>query len=109
MYSNLSRGLLLLAVAALVGCQVPATRSGLPVSHNLPPAQMLAEPGPGIAGPGPGVLAVGIPPMAPGGAMGGDGSPYGMVASSTAQILFDKPGGMQVSDMDGQREDCDRR
>ncbi len=97
MYSNLSRGLLLLAVTALVGCQVPATRSGLPVSHNLPPAQMLAEPGPGISGPGPGVLAVGMPPMAPGGGMGGDGSPFGMVAASTAQVLFDKPDAMQVS------------
>ncbi len=29
--------------------------------------------------------------------MGGDGSPYGMVATSTAQILFDKPEAMQVS------------
>lgn len=95
MYSILTRGLMLLAVSALVGCQVPAARSGLPISHNLPPAQMLAEPGPGVGGPGPGVIPVGIPPMAPGGAA--SGSPYGMVDSSSAQILFDKPGAMQVS------------
>lgn len=102
MYSNLSRGLCLLAVAALVGCQVPTTRSGLPVSHNLPPAQMLAEPGPGVGGPGPGVLAVGMPPM--GGVPGGmgcgvptDTAPYGMVSNATAQVLFDKPDAMQIS------------
>lgn len=97
MYSNLSRGLLLLAVAALVGCQVPTTRSGLPISHNLPPAQMLAEPGPGVGGPGPGVIGMGMPPMNPGMQTGGDSSPYGMVAASTAQILFDQPDSMQIS------------
>ena len=63
MYVNFSKGLMLLAVAALVGCQVPATRSGLPIAHNLPPAQMLAEPGPGVGGPGPGVMNVSVPPM----------------------------------------------
>ena len=98
MYLKLSRGLMLLAVAALVGCQVPVTRSGLPVSHNLPPAQMLAEPGPGIGGPGPGVMAMRVPPMGPGGA--GFSSfaiaPNGLGTPSTVQVLFDKPEAMQV-------------
>ncbi len=97
MYLNLSKGLLLLAVAALVGCQVPATRSGLPISHNLPPAQMLAEPGPGVGGPGPGVMALRVPPMGPSGGMSQTvAAPYGMVAPSTAQVLFDKPESMQI-------------
>lgn len=88
----------MLAVAALVGCQVPATRSGLPISHNLPPAQMLAEPGPGVGGPGPGVLSMQAPPVGGGGmGMGGPVAPYGMVAPSTAQILFDKPDSMQIN------------
>jgi hypothetical protein len=88
---------LLLAVAALVGCQVPTTRSGLPISHNLPPAQMLAEPGPGVGGPGPGVLSVAIPPTMNAQAVGMDAAPYGMVSASTAQVLFDKPESMQVN------------
>ena len=90
---------MLLAVAALVGCQVPVTRSGLPVSHNLPPAQMLAEPGPGIGGPGPGVLSMQVPPTAPGGVGGGmmSGAAYGMVPPATVQVLFDKPEAMQLN------------
>jgi hypothetical protein len=43
------------AISAL-GCNVPLKQ------HNLPPAQMLAEPGPGVGGPGPGVLAPHAPP-----------------------------------------------
>jgi len=97
MYLKLSRVLMLLAVAALVGCQVPVTRSGLPVSHNLPPAQMLAEPGPGVGGPGPGVMAMRMPQTQPGPSMGMPGAPYGMAAPSTVQVLFDKPEAMQVS------------
>jgi hypothetical protein len=96
MYSNLSRGILLLAVAALVGCQVPTTRTGLPVSHNLPPAQMLAEPGPGAGGPGPGVMTAGMPPTAPGMFAGPDGG-MGMGVPTTAQVLFDRPESMQIS------------
>lgn len=96
MYARFSTVLLLLAVAGMVGCQVPAVRSGLPVSHNLPPAQMLHEPGPGVGGPGPGVMAA----MAPGGGMGmpgGGGMPgYGAPAQSSVQVLFDKPVRMQV-------------
>ncbi|HMO12719.1 MAG TPA: hypothetical protein PKD64_15895 [Pirellulaceae bacterium] len=81
----------------MVGCQVPAVRSGLPVSHNLPPAQMLHEPGPGVGGPGPGVIAA----MSPGGPMGGGmgyaGPAYGTPAQSSVQILFDKPVRMYVN------------
>lgn len=87
---------MLLAVAALVGCQVPVTRSGLPVSHNLPPAQMLAEPGPGVGGPGPGVMAMRVPQTQAGVAMN-SGSPYGMATPSTVQVLFDRPEAMQIS------------
>ncbi|MGI9517913.1 MAG: hypothetical protein ACR2NP_12750, partial [Pirellulaceae bacterium] len=98
MYSKLSAGLMLLAVAALVGCQVPKIRSGLPVSHNLPPAQMLAEPGPGVTGPGPGVTSLQVPAMGAGyGVAGGGGGGYGMAVPSTAQILFDQPQGMQIN------------
>jgi hypothetical protein len=95
MYLKLSRGLMLLAVAALVGCQVPVTRSGLPVSHNLPPAQMLAEPGPGVGGPGPGVLAMQVPPAGPAGA--GYAMPYGITTPTSVQVLFDKPDAMQIN------------
>lgn len=100
MYARFSTAMLLIAVAGMVGCQVPAVRTGLPVSHNLPPAQMLHEPGPGVGGPGPGVLAA----MGPGAAMGGApmGPHGGMMApgvagpQSTVQVLFDKPVRMQV-------------
>ncbi len=42
-------GLLVLTIA-VAGCKGPCTK-------NLPPAQMLAHPGPGVDGPGPGVMA----------------------------------------------------
>ena len=50
---------LLVMVMAAVGCHKP-------VANNLPPAEMLAHPGPGVDGPGPGVLAYqpAIPPVA---------------------------------------------
>ncbi len=97
MYSKLSTGLILLAVAALVGCQVPVTRSGLPVSHNLPPAQMLAEPGPGVGGPGPGVLAARVPQTSPAASYGGGVGGFGLPVSSNVQVLFDRPESMQIS------------
>ncbi len=55
-------------------------------AYNLPPAQMLMEPGPGVGGPGPGVLA----PFGPAPAMGCQ------VNEETVQILFNKPDGMQA-------------
>jgi len=46
-------------VMAAVGCHKP-------VANNLPPAQLLAHPGPGVDGPGPGVLTYqpAVPPVA---------------------------------------------
>ena len=41
---------LLVMVMAAVGCHKP-------VAHNLPPSEMLAQPGPGVGGPGPGVFS----------------------------------------------------
>ena len=43
--------LILSAASLQAGC------FALPHKHNLPPAKMLMEPGPGVGGPGPGVLA----------------------------------------------------
>ncbi|MDG1872532.1 MAG: hypothetical protein P8J27_01375 [Mariniblastus sp.] len=72
-----------------------ARRSGIPVGHNLPPAQMLMEPGPGVGGPGPGVLNRSAMEAA-GGAAAAYG-PFGAVATQSVQVLFDKPELMQVS------------
>lgn len=106
MNARFSIGLKLLTLIVLAtGCQVPVARTGIPVSHNMPPAQMLMEPGPGVGGPGPGV----IPPAGfQGGGMGmsgpadcyGGGLPsfggFAPVAQPTAQVLFDKPDLMNV-------------
>jgi hypothetical protein len=96
---NCLLGLLLASVASMAhGVQLHGGRQGIPVAHNLPPAQMLLEPGPGVGGPGPGVMGVGSGLPAGGyGAMGGMmGNPYGSV-SQTVQVLFDRPEMMQVS------------
>ncbi|MGE0606766.1 MAG: hypothetical protein AB7O62_06535 [Pirellulales bacterium] len=58
------RWMLLAIVAAATGCSGPFHRTwrasmndgGAPNAYNLPPAQMLAHPGPGVDGPGPGVM-----------------------------------------------------
>lgn len=80
------------------------------VRHNSPPAQRLAEPGPGVGGPGPGVIS---PDIVPASAMGMDGGvvPASCVACSgdvggggmmmpggggNVQILFNRPEGMQL-------------
>ena len=98
MYMRITRGILLLAFAATIaGCKVPAARTGIPVAHNLPPANMLMEPGPGVGGPGPGVLAPG--PLGPGHAMMGGGAMMGAdvaAAPQNVQVKFDKPAGMHV-------------
>ena len=97
MYARITQGVMLLLVAIMaVGCQSPGghSHSGIPVSHNLPPAQMLMEPGPGVGGPGPGVLAAG--PMGGGqgcGQMMGGMAPAG---GGNVQVKFDRPNGMQV-------------
>ncbi len=67
---------LVLLLGVLAGCKGP-------FRHNLPPAQMIAEPGPGVGGPGPGVMTV--PGMVP--------PPMGM----TSQVRFVGPEGMTVS------------
>lgn len=94
-----SLGLVLMSVASMAsGLQLHGGRQGIPVSHNLPPAQMLLEPGPGVGGPGPGVMNVGTGASWFNGGMGGGmvaGSPYGMVPQ-TVQVLFDRPENMQV-------------
>jgi len=66
---------LLIVCVAAIGC----TR---PLKNNLPPAQMMMEPGPGVGGPGPGVM---IPPSAP---------PMRPMAS---QVAFVSPEGMMVT------------
>ena len=97
MSARISKGLMMLALTVLAtGCQVPVARTGIPVSHNLPPAQMLAEPGPGVGGPGPGVLAASPNMGADPGASAAFG-PFGAVAGQSVQVLFDKPEMMQVN------------
>jgi hypothetical protein len=59
--------------------------------NNLPPAQMLAEPGPGVGGPGPGVIPPLPPTGPPGMVMGGPGG------GATSQVAFVSPEGMTVN------------
>ncbi len=101
MYARLITGITMLALAAVTAsaqaCQVRGPHgghAGIPVGHNLPPAQMLLEPGPGVGGPGPGVLSSrrGGPDM--GASAYG---PFGAVHYQAVQVLFDKPELMQVS------------
>ena len=98
MYARFVTGLTLLAVATSTSSangQIALARTGTPHSHNLPPAQMLMEPGPGVGGPGPGVLNAS---SMPGGAMGGPAyGPFGAVTQQSVQVLFDKPEMMNVS------------
>ena len=69
-------------VIALVGIMAVAGCTG-PLKQNLPPAQMLMEPGPGVGGPGPGIM---MPlPGAP--------APTGR----TSQVGFVGPEGMAVA------------
>ncbi len=95
MHARISTGLMMLALAVMVtGCQVPVVRTGIPVSHNLPPAQMLMEPGPGVGGPGPGVLSASS--YAANGNANVAHGPMGSVAQQKVQILFDKPAMMNI-------------
>jgi hypothetical protein len=54
--------------------------------NNLPPAQMLMEPGPGVGGPGPGIMATVEMGPAPGVGVG-----------NTSQVAFTSPEGMAVN------------
>lgn len=96
MLVRMTLSLALLAVASVANAQVPWARQGFPVSHNLPPAIMLAEPGPGVGGPGPGVMTASS--SLGGSPFGGGGGFVGMpaVTSNNVQVLFDKPEGMNV-------------
>lgn len=112
---------------AATGCHAPLARTGAPISHNLPPSQMLMEPGPGVGGPGPGVMAPfaagggvapasyqeGCGPMGPGamgpmgpmgpGPMMGPGMAGAPVQTSTVQVEFGRPEAMQIRwDVTGQ-------
>ena len=79
-------GAVMLALAAAAsGCTAPALRGGLPTAHNLPPAQMIAHPGPGVGGPGPGI----IPNMPP---VGFDAA----MPAPTVQVHFRAPVGMEI-------------
>jgi hypothetical protein len=97
MYARYVTGITMLALATLTTtalAQMHGGRTGIPVGHNLPPAQMLMEPGPGVGGPGPGVLNASARPT---GAAGAAYGPFGAAANQSVQVLFDKPEMMQVS------------
>jgi hypothetical protein len=99
MYARLTAGFTMLALAAAAttanAIQTHGFRPGTPVGHNLPPAQMLLEPGPGVGGPGPGVLSARRgPDIGQGMAEYG---PFCAVNYQPVQILFDRPELMQVS------------
>lgn len=100
MFVRIALCLTLMTLTSVASAQKPWVRKGLPVSHNLPPAVMLAEPGPGVGGPGPGVLSasssLGGTPF--GGGMGP--GVYGQAPAAsfgTVQVLFDKPEGMNIN------------
>ena len=98
MYVRIITGLIVvLAIATTASAQAPLARTaGLPSGHNLPPAQMLLEPGPGVGGPGPGVLLASPGGPGPGASLAGFG-PFGAVRLQAVQVLFDRPELMQVS------------
>ena len=99
MYARYLTGITMLALGLLTTvaqAQLTGIRTGIPVGHNLPPAQMLMEPGPGVGGPGPGVLGRGSRSGQPN-AGGASYGPFGAVAGQTVQVLFDQPELMQVT------------
>lgn len=71
-----------LFVVSLLVCLLAAAGCKGPCKNNLPPAQMLMEPGPGVGGPGPGVSV--YQPMPP-------------VPPMTSQVYFIGPEGMAVT------------
>jgi hypothetical protein len=99
MFVRIALCLALMALTGVANAQKPWVRKGLPASHNLPPAVMLAEPGPGVGGPGPGVLSasssLGGTPFG-GGAMGPMFGQAPAANYGTVQVLFDKPEGMNI-------------
>ena len=107
MYARLMTGITMLALATLIMAGMATTamaqlpgggfRNGIPAGHNLPPAQMLMEPGPGVGGPGPGVLNRSASAVSGGGGSSAAYGPFGAVAGQSVQVLFDKPELMQVN------------
>ena len=99
MYARYVTGITMLALATLtstaLGYQVRGVRTGIPASHNIPPAQRLLEPGPGVGGPGPGVLAAtrGMDAAANTANFG----PFGAAVGQNVQVLFDRPELMSVA------------
>lgn len=100
MFARIVTSLVVTACATMAssayGVQVPIVRHGIPASHNIPPAQMLMEPGPGVGGPGPGVLTASSNPVGPSGGAACYG-PFGAVTYQNVQVLFDRPEMMQVN------------
>lgn len=99
MFARIATFLLMVALTSVATAQFKNLRSGIPTSHNLPPAQMLLEPGKGVGGPGPGVLspasyASTVGPAANAGAALG---PFAAVAHQSVQVLFDSPESMFIS------------
>ncbi len=89
----------MLALASTASAQLTHLRNGIPVSHNLPPAQMLLEPGPGVGGPGPGVLSAASYASTLAGPIDNVAAscgPFGSVVHQSIQVLFDEPESMFV-------------
>ena len=64
--------------------------------YNLPPSYHLSAPGPGVDGPGPGVLSVGGGGSGVYAGTGRASVDAGFMGPSKAQVMFAKPGGMEV-------------
>jgi hypothetical protein len=96
MYARYVTGITMLALATLttsaLAYQVPGARTGIPVGHQLPPAQMLMEPG--VGGPGPGVLNRSMPS---GPVQNASYESVEVVTTPTIQVLFDQPKMMKIS------------
>ena len=103
MFARITTFLLLLTLTSVASAQIGKNlRRGLPASHNLPPAQMLLEPGKGVGGPGPGVLSAAAyastvaPPVDNGAAIAAAYGPFSSTLHQSIQVLFDNPESMFV-------------
>lgn len=103
MFARITTFLLMLTLTSVASAQIGKNlRRGLPVSHNLPPAQMLLEPGPGVGGPGPGVLSAAAyastvaPPIDNSAALAAAAGPFSSTLHQSIQVLFDDPESMFV-------------
>ena len=99
MFARITTFLLMLALTSAATAQIRNLRTGIPVSHNLPPAQMLLEPGKGVGGPGPGVLSAASyasTVAGPADNVAASCGPFASVAHQSIQVLFDDPESMFV-------------